>query len=182
MIERVAIPLLRRDGGTQIRKYNPAVGAAYARLMVTGTIFPPVRAYFDGAQYWLADGFHRIAAALLINDVAIDADIRSGARQSAIFDACCANSGPSDWRTSADKRTAIATLLEYPQWLELSDRSIANACGVGRDMVGRLRRSSCSERTHRRRVMRGGSKFLMNIVGINQHRTNRSDVGSARHA
>lgn len=55
---------IRRDGGTQGRvSVDRSVVNEYAELMESGTRFPPVRVWFDGASYWLSDGFQRVAAA-----------------------------------------------------------------------------------------------------------------------
>ncbi|MDR9404901.1 MAG: hypothetical protein RI580_15850 [Halothece sp. Uz-M2-17] len=51
---------LRLDGGTQPRiELNPEVIAEYTELLRNDIKFPPITVYFDGVNYWLADGFHR---------------------------------------------------------------------------------------------------------------------------
>jgi len=51
---------IRIDGGTQPRtELNEDVIAEYAELLADGVEFPVITVYFDGANYWLADGFHR---------------------------------------------------------------------------------------------------------------------------
>ena len=55
---------IRRDGGTQPRKIlDQAAVEAYAEAMKKGAVFPPVTVFYDGEEYWLADGFHRMSAA-----------------------------------------------------------------------------------------------------------------------
>ena len=47
-------------GGTQARvATNDEAVSSYSESMMEGAEFPPVIVYFDGAKYWLADGFHR---------------------------------------------------------------------------------------------------------------------------
>lgn len=69
----------------QIRlEFQPAenldqdIVAAYAERLRSGEVPPAVYVYFDGQEYWLADGFHRIAAATLVGLESIEADVTEG--------------------------------------------------------------------------------------------------------
>ena len=54
---------IRIDGGTQARaKMNTATVEEYATALKEGVIFPPVVVFYDGTDYWLADGFNRYYA------------------------------------------------------------------------------------------------------------------------
>ena len=65
--ERVKVADLR-DSGAQARvEINEVTVADYAADMASGTVFPPVVAYSDGTDLWLADGFHRVRAAKAID-------------------------------------------------------------------------------------------------------------------
>ena len=43
-----------------------------------GDKIEPIRVFFDGAEYWLADGFHRVAAALRVGRREIEAAVVLG--------------------------------------------------------------------------------------------------------
>ena len=56
---------IRMDGGTQpLAELQKEVMEDYAELMRAGVKFPPIVVFHDGDNYWLADGFHRMGAAL----------------------------------------------------------------------------------------------------------------------
>ncbi|MBX7219625.1 MAG: hypothetical protein K1Y36_06750, partial [Blastocatellia bacterium] len=59
-VERVLyIDQIRIDGGTQPRtEINLDVVADYAETLKQ-KVLPSVDVFFDGTDYWLADGFHR---------------------------------------------------------------------------------------------------------------------------
>lgn len=137
------IDSIRIDGGTQSRaSINEAAVAEYAEAMADpATVFPPVIAYFDGREYWLADGFHRLAAWRQIGRTDIPAEIRQGDRRAAILHSVAANSAHGLRRTNDDKRRAVLTLLEDAEWSAWSDREIARRCAVHHEMVGKLRAS-----------------------------------------
>ena len=60
---RLEIDGIRRDGGTQPRsKLHRETTELYTERMREGDEFPPVTVFFDGHEYWLADGFHRVEA------------------------------------------------------------------------------------------------------------------------
>ena len=72
--------------------------AEYAYLLKEGAAFPPVVVFFDGSDYWLADGFHRYAAwkglARERGDEAtaeMPADIHQGTRVDAVRHSLSAN-------------------------------------------------------------------------------------------
>lgn len=177
-ITRVALSLLRRDGGTQIRaQVSMDVAKEYAEAMGRGDKFPPVKARYDGTHYWVTDGFHRIMGAELIGQVAIDTEVRPGTRRDAILDAVGANAEHGYRRTNADKRQAVLTLLEDDEWSKKSDRELARIAHVDPGMVGRLRPPPSVAEPQTRMVSRGGKSFEMNVSSINRDRpaTNREE-------
>jgi hypothetical protein len=76
---------------------------------------------------------------------AIAADVRKGSRRDAILYAVGANEGHGLRRTPADKRKAVLTLLEDPEWSKWSSNAIAKACKVGHRFVDDMRRSLAPE-------------------------------------
>lgn len=119
---------------------NPEVIDAYADDMTEGAAMPPLTVFHDGSTYWLADGFHRLAAAFKLGLAEIDCDIRSGDKRTAIRYSCSANATHGLRRTTADKRRAVAAMVELePTW---SDRAIAEACLVSHQTVNNYRKVS----------------------------------------
>lgn len=137
------IPLskIRTDGGTQSRaSINEATVDEYAEAMADPeTVFPPVVVYHDGRDYWLADGFHRLAAWERVGRVEVPAEVRQGDRRRAILHSVAANSTHGLRRTNDDKRRAVMTLLEDDEWSKWSDNEIARRCGVSQPFVSKLR-------------------------------------------
>jgi len=137
----VDIHKIRIDGGTQSRAaINEATVAEYAEAMADpDTVFPPVIVYFDGREYWLADGFHRLAAWAKIGRTDIPAEIRQGDRRRAILHSVAANSAHGLRRTNDDKRRAVMVLLEDEEWSAWSNREIARRCAVSDHLVADVR-------------------------------------------
>jgi hypothetical protein len=152
---------IRLDGGTQTRvSVNEEVIASYADAMEEGEKFPPVVVYFDGTIYWLADGFHRVLAATRVGRLNIEATIHKGSRQDALKYALRANKCNGLHRSSEDKRNCVTMALE--EWPDWSDRKIAEACGVGNQLVGVVRSELCDSHSSspapKTRVGRDGKK------------------------
>lgn len=136
----VAIDLVRTDGGTQSRAQLYAnVVSDYIDALGMGAKFPPVVVFFDGADYWLADGFHRHAAYMGLGKAEIPADVRQGTRRDAILHSVGANSAHGLRRTQEDKRRAVSVLLSDYEWSAWSDREIARQCGVDGKTVAKHR-------------------------------------------
>ena len=168
-----ALPLdaIRRDGGTQPRDHvSIEVAREYAEAMADGATFPPVTVFYDGTEYWLADGFHRAEACGLLDVTEIDADVRQGTRRDAILFSVGANAAHGYRRSNMDKRRAVVTLLNDPEWAQWSDREIARRCYVGPSLVNTLRpKSSLPEKgseTVRTYLDRHGNPSHMNVSAI----------------
>lgn len=140
-IQLVEIAKIRRDGGTQPRAqlYSEVV-AEYVEDMEKGAEFPPVTVFFDGKEYWLADGFHRVQAKEATGAKEIKADVHLGENRDAVLYAVGANASHGLRRTNADKRRAVERLLRDHEWKLWSDNAIAKQCGVGHPLVGRIRK------------------------------------------
>ena len=131
------IASIRRDGGTQIRAaLDEATVTHYAAI---GTALPPVRVFYDGKDYWLSDGFHRVEAALRSGRKRIDAEIKKGTRRDAILDAVGANATHGLPRSNADKRRAVETLLADSEWSQMPDRALAKLACVSHTYVSEVR-------------------------------------------
>lgn len=129
------------DGGTQSREQiNQDCVAEYADLVKEGVELPPVRVYYDGTDYYLADGFHRYFAHVHAGKASIAADVINGTLRDAILNSLGANSSHGLRPNNADKRKAIQTMLDDFEWSEFSDREIARACNVSHVLVAQVRR------------------------------------------
>jgi uncharacterized ParB-like nuclease family protein len=155
----LSVAAIRTDGGTQPRStILRDVVEEYAAAMADGAKFPAITVFYDGAEYWLADGFHRLAATDTAGREKINCDVRQGTRRDAVLHSVGANAAHGMRRTNDDKRRAVRVMLEdvAPEchgghvcrdgrhwsqqcWQTWADREIARRCGVGADMVGRLR-------------------------------------------
>jgi hypothetical protein len=142
----IALETLTRDPELACRAVgvNKGTAAEYAEAMKAGAAFPPVVVFVDQkGAHWLADGFHRCAAAELADLTEIAADVRQGSRKDALLYAASANASHGLRRTNADKRRAVLLVLgNFPKW---SDRKIGEACGVDHKTVAAARASVATE-------------------------------------
>ena len=124
--------------GMQIRvKMDPDVVQDYLEAMKAGKKFPPLLTFFDGASYFLADGFHRLHAARELKTPKIACEVREGTRCDARLAACAANQEHGLRRRNDDKRRAVQVVLELQS--EWSNRMIAEYVGVGHTFVDIMR-------------------------------------------
>lgn len=136
----IDIDLIRIDGGTQARaELNQETVAEYAEAFKAGAEFPPVVLFFDGSSHWLVDGYHRYFAAKAAGLKTIYEKVTPGTQRDAILFSLSANATHGLRRTNADKRKAVQTLLDDPEWSSWSDREIARQCGVTHPFVSSLR-------------------------------------------
>lgn len=149
---RVAVASIRHDGATQMRAgLSQDTVEDYTQAMIDaggfGT-FPPMVVFHDGADYWLGDGFHRLAAFKQAfpgyESLHILCDVRVGTRRDAVLFAAAANATHGLRRTNADKRRAVETLLRDEEWAHWSDGEIARRCAVSQPFVSNVRRDLAS--------------------------------------
>ena len=125
-------------GGTQARvTTSDEAIASYADEMAQGAVFPPIVVFYDGATYWLADGFHRYLAAKRNETTSITAEVQTGGRLDALRHALGANATNGVYRNNADKRNAVEVALE--EWPDRANPVIADMCKVSVDLVRRTR-------------------------------------------
>jgi len=112
---------------------------AYAERLAAGDKFPAVSVFHDGAQYWLADGFHRFYAHRERGETGIMADVHQGGFDEALEYAVGANARHGLPRSRQDTRRAIAALLHTAKWVERSDNWIAEQVRCGKNTVADVR-------------------------------------------
>ena len=140
----IAIDKIRKDGGTQQReRLHHETVTEYAEAIEAGDKFPPVKVIYDGADYWLYDGFHTIEAAYSIGKVEIEAQVKQGLLRDAILESVGVNACHGLRRNNATKRRAVITLLEDKEWSQWSEREIARKCKVSQPLVSKLRKEFC---------------------------------------
>lgn len=165
------LSLIRIDGGTQIRaELNQETVDAYAEAYLAGAIFPAITVFFDGKDRWLADGFHRYFAAKKAGKTTILEKITPGTKRDAILFSLGANGTHGLNRTNADKRHAVETMLNDPEWASWSDNAIAKACHVSDKTVAARRvaifGNSEDARPVTRTVERNGKTYEQNTASI----------------
>jgi len=131
---------LRIDGGTQSRQeINQEVVSDYAEQITAGAEFPLVTVFFDGIDYYLADGFHRYFAHKKAGKASINANVINGTLRDAVLHSLGVNALHGLRRTNADKRKAVTTMLDDLEWQDWSNNEIARQCNVSGPFVAGLR-------------------------------------------
>lgn len=162
----LALDDIQVDGGTQSRAtLNDQVVSDYAEAISAGATFPPIVVFYDGKKHWLADGFHRFHAYQKAGRTHARADVRQGTRRDAVLHSVGANATHGLRRTSDDKRRAVLTLIEDPEWSKWSDREIARRCMVSDKTVAKLRPVASAENPQiERTVQRGGTVYTQKVA------------------
>ena len=138
---KVALGAIAFDAGTQIRAaIDQQVVADYAEAMTNGAQFPPIVLFHDGNQHYLADGFHRFMAAQRNAFADIDAEVRPGTKEDAVWFALGANSQHGKPLTKADKSHAVALALQA--WPDRLHKDIAAQIGCSNELVSKVKASS----------------------------------------
>lgn len=128
------------DKGTQSRaQISEETVSDYAEAMQAGDQFPPITVFFDGVDYYLADGFHRLHAAQRLGKASIQAEVRTGTLRDAILYSLGANDKHGLRRSNADKRKCVRTLLEDFEWGEMSVSEMARICCVSPQLVSAVK-------------------------------------------
>ena len=136
----IQITKINTVSGTQARtSLNQEIVSEYADAYRSGASMPPVIVFFDGSTYYLADGFHRYFAAKEAGVESIVEEVIPGTLRDAILYSLSANSKHGLRRSNEDKRKAVSTLLDDPEWSTWSDRKIADACAVSHPFVAAIR-------------------------------------------
>ncbi len=160
---------LRLDGDTQSRlSLDEDVIKEYAGLMANGQEFPPLLVVFDGADYWLVDGFHRRWAAIKSKIEKLKCLVVEGTREDARWLSYGVNKDHGLQRTNEDKKKAVIAALKHPNGAKKSDRQIAEHVGVGNNMVSRYRsqmQSDCAISTVEERTGRDGRTINTANIG-----------------
>jgi hypothetical protein len=138
--EMIDLKLIKIEGTQSRAALNTEVVDEYAEAMRCGAKFPPVKLFFDGSDYWLADGFHRYFGSKAAEIDTINADIENGSKDDAILYSIGSNISHGLRRTNADKRHAVSMILNHPVWSGWSDRAIATEAGVSHVFVANLRK------------------------------------------
>ncbi len=119
---------------------NEETVSDYAEAILEGADFPPVLVYFDGINYYLTDGYHRLFAHKRAEKVSILCNVVQGTLRDAVFHSTGVNTDHGMRRTYADKRKAVMTLLDDFEWEGMSNSQIAKHCRVSPTFVSDLRK------------------------------------------
>jgi len=137
----LAIAKIRTDGKTQSRKkIDPKWVQDYAEHMKEGAVFPPPVVFFDKKNYWLADGFHRVAANKSNGVLEIEVEVKEGTVRDAKLFAIRANNFHGRNMTQDEKRDNIIYMIQDEEYGKWSDDRIAKEGGVSRITVYRIRK------------------------------------------
>lgn len=138
--EDLRIDQIRLDGNTQPRvELDEFLIAEYKEAYLAGAVFPPLDVMFDGASYWLYDGFHRRWGAERAGLDSVPCRILQGTREDAQWASYQQNQTHGLRRSRADKENAIKRALRHPDGRGMSDANLARYLGVSDKTVAKFR-------------------------------------------
>ena len=141
-MKKLNLAAIRIDGDTQAREaLSQEKVNEYAELMKDGAVFPAIEVFFDGSEYWLADGFHRYFATKANAVVSIEANVHTGTLEEAQLYACGANKGRGLEMSWKDIRHVVMRMLRHVTWGKWTNAEIARHVGCSKMTVGRVKAS-----------------------------------------
>jgi len=147
-IQMLDITKIRIDGDTQPRvAIDENAVKQYAADIEHGAEFPPVQVMFDGATYWLVDGFHRYHAHKSLVKTQIAAEVTPGVQTEAQWESLTANKTHGLRRTNDDKIKAVRKALTMHP--EFTDPVLAKHVGVAQPTILKYRLRMKDERQAR---------------------------------
>ena len=184
-IEKIFPENIRLDGGTQPRaQINQQICDEYGERMKAGEKFPAIDVFFDGENYWLADGFHRLQAySMAVPGEAIECNVYQGTLQDAQWHSYSVNKTHGVRRRKEDKERAVKLALQHPEGVKKSDSQIAKHVGVDHKTVAKYRAEMSASweipKIDNRTVTRGESTYEQNTAKIGRKsKKRRSDKPS----
>ena len=114
----------------------------YAQLYKDGEIpLPPIDVFaLEGGRYFVADGFHRLKAALKTGLAELVCQVHQGTPRDAMLFAVEANACHGLQYTSGDKALILRRVLADAELGGLADRAIAKRFSMSHTYVARIRR------------------------------------------
>ena len=169
------IDSIRLDGGTQPRaNLDFDVVEEYVEAMESGAKFPPVDIFYDGSEYWLAHGFHRIRAADACENPAMESfpcTIHQGTVEDAKWFSYATNKLNGLHRSNEDKHRAVQAALAHPQGVGKSDHAIGEHVGVDHKTVAAWREKLALTREIPQSAKRTGRDGrTINVTNIGKNR------------
>lgn len=177
-MKKLNLNAIRIDGGTQPReRIDMVVVGDYTEAVKVGIEFPPVVVFHDGAEHWLADGFHRYHAHKQAEKASIVADVRAGTRRDAWLYALGANFDHGLRLTNEDKRRIVGQMLDDEECAKWSQERIAKHCHVSPGFVSKL--------VAERRASLHGEEMKPSVRTVERagktYQQDTSNIGKAAH-
>lgn len=101
--------------------------------------FPPVEVVYDGENYWLFHGYHRVRMAELLKWPSIKAHVYFGTFRDAYFRSLHANVENGVELSRGVRIKNLEVMLNDEEWSQFTDSVIAFHCGVDRQTVRKYR-------------------------------------------
>jgi hypothetical protein len=127
--QRITLAAIQAGPETQARA-SIDMGAVeeYSDAMKAGEEFPDITVYYDGTDYWLADGFHRVHAARHAGLNTINAMVHEGVARDALRWALSANARHGLKRTISDKLRCMELAFRDKEWQVYPSSELAKLC------------------------------------------------------
>ncbi len=141
-VEKIFPENIRLDGNTQPRaKIDQCLCDEYGEQMKAGDEFPAIDVYFDGENYWLVDGFHRLQGRMMaLPGEAILCNVYRGTLADAQWHSYSVNKSHGLRRSNEDKQRAVNFALAHPAAEDKSNVQVADHCGVSEFLVRKCRK------------------------------------------
>ena len=172
---------LHMDGGTQPRgRLDDDVVERYAEAMVAdlwdfSKSSAPITVFSNSSTktYWLADGFHRVAAAKKAGLACVEVDIRQGGKREAKWFSFGVNAEHGYARGKDDVARILKAIFEDTEWRAIPLREISRHTRIPFETVRRHHEKIAAsdpvvqiDKPVTRTVNRGGTTYTMDVGAI----------------